>query len=289
MRSLIFLAPDLVSVPAILKSPKLDPIWHEVLLNQMQRLRGKLYLADGDIERWQLTVDERHYQPADDVSWHLLTLDDALVTGCARLHVHTRQVSFSDLGVSRCAQAHSSIWGLPLRNSVTRDLEFARNEGLRFVEAGGWALVPELRSTTEALRIALGSYAFGEALGRSLGPCTATHNHNSSGILRRLGATSFFWENCEIPFYYDPTYRCEMEVIRFDSGSPNPRFRSLIDRLRTELQSTPVVCAKRDATTDSTSLQALSLAIQDHQQQPESARAPLDGELLLQEAESGRQ
>jgi hypothetical protein len=288
MRSLVLLVPDLVSVPATFNSAKLNPIAYRVLLHQMQQLRGKLYLADGVIERWQLTVDERFLQPADNLSWHLLALDDDLVTGCARLQVHVQDASFSDLGVSRSAQAHSSIWGFPLRNAVTQDLKLARSEGLRIVEAGGWALAPELRCTTEALRIALGGYAIGDALGGSIGPCTATHNHNSSGILRRLGATPFLWENSEIPPYYDPAYHCDMEVIRFDSRSANPRFQVFIDRLRTELESTPVICATLDAATDSNSLQALSHAIQDHQHQPESANVPPGETSFLREAESRR-
>lgn len=288
MRSLILLAPDLVSVPATFSSAKLNPISYRVLLHQMQHLRAKLYIADGVIERWQLTVDERFLQPADDLSWHLLTLDEELVTGCARLQVHLRDASFSDLAVSRSAQAHSSIWGSALKSVVMQDLKFARSEGLRVVEAGGWALAPELRCTTEALRIALAGYAIGSAFGGSIGPCTATHNHNSSGILRRLGATPFVWENSEIPPYYDPAYHCDMEVIRFDSRSPNPRFQGMIDRLRTELQSTPVFCATLEGGSDSNSLRALSDAIQDHQHQPENANVPPGETSFLREAESRR-
>jgi hypothetical protein len=285
MRSLILLAPDLESVPANFSSAKLDPISHKSLLYKMERLRGKLYLEDGDIEPWQLTVDARHYQPADDHSWHLLALNDESVIGCARLQFYTRAASFSDLGVSRCAQAHDPMWGSALQNSVTRDLQLARKEGLRFAEAGGWALAPELRHTTEALRIALGCFALGAVFGGSLGLSTATFNHNSTGILQRLGAVNLTWEDSNIPPYYDPFYRCEMEVIRFDSRSPNPRFRVPVERLRTELQATPVVCARLDAAIESTSLQALSQALQVHRGEPMPATVPLDENLVLQDVE----
>jgi len=276
MRSLALLAPDLAAVPSVFVT-ELNRVSHNGLLHQLQRLRGGLYLEDDAIEHWQLTMDERHDVPADWLSWHLLTLDDDLVTGGARLRVHARNASFSDLGVAESAQAASPMWGIALADSVSRDLERARSEGLRFVEAGGWALVPELRCTTEALHIALGGFAVGGLLGGALGLCTATVRHHSASILRRLGAGSFVWQGREVPPYYDAAYRCEMEVLRFDSRTPNPRFQPLIEGLREELLAQPVLCASVDAAT-SRSLRSLDHVVQGY---PREAGAPLETETPL--------
>jgi hypothetical protein len=35
-----------------------------------------------------------------------------------------------------------------------------------------------------------------------------------------------------VPSYYDPAYDCEMELLRFDSRRPNPKYAGVIERLR---------------------------------------------------------
>src|SRR5258708_37233621 len=66
-----------------------DPIRHERLLAEVQRLRGTVYLADGAIQASGLTFDGRHIQAADDLSWHLLTIGrDGLVNAGIRYLSH---------------------------------------------------------------------------------------------------------------------------------------------------------------------------------------------------------
>ena len=137
----------------------------------------------------------------------------------------------------------------------------AESELLRYVEAGGWALAPELRCTTEALHIALASYALGELLGGCLGLSTATVRHHSSSILRRLGGNTLVWDGRPLPPYYDPAYRCEMEIVRFDSRLPNPKYQALVNQLKAELAMAPVFCASQGTEdVDSQSRQLLSLS-----------------------------
>jgi hypothetical protein len=157
--------------------------------------------------------------------------------------VYLPPTAFSDLGVSQSAQARCSQWGSALRKSVSLDLLLAETELLRYVEAGGWALAPELRCTTEALHIALASYALGELLGGCLGLSTATVRHHSASILRRLGGSTLVCDGRPLPPYYDPAYRCEMEIVRFDSRMPSPKYQALVDQLKAELALAPVFCA----------------------------------------------
>jgi hypothetical protein len=42
----------------------------------------------------------------------------------------------------------------------------------------------------------------------------------------------------ELPANHDPRYKCEMHVLRFDSGLPNPRYAAWIEQFRTA----PVIC-----------------------------------------------
>lgn len=286
MRGLTILAPTVALLSSAFTQAEFNPASYRALLDQIQRLRGKLYLEDGAIEHWHLTVDERYHLPSDDVSCHLLAVNQGCVTGGARLQIHSGDASFSDLAVSHSAQAHSAAWRAALRNAVSRDLQYARSNGLRFIEAGGWALTPELRCTTEALRIALSSFAIGKLLGGAVGLCTATVRHHSSSILRRLGAHALIWDGREIPRYYDPAYGCEMEVMRFDSHSPNKRFQGWIDQLEKELQSAPVFCANIAAAAESESLLALSGALGRDKYAPGSGDPAALNTLLCEEAET---
>lgn len=241
-RIFVVLAPAMTPVPATFEHCFVDDAEYSARLARLQRLRGRIYLEDGAIEQWQLTEDGRHCLDSDRRSWHLLSVEREQVKGCARVQVYAPTVSFSDLTVARSAQARCAVWGPVLEKAVTAQLHAATAQQLNFAEPGGWALAPELRCTTEALHIALGSYALGELLGGCLGLSTATVRHGSASILRRLGGKPFVWETHALPRYYDPAYRCEMEIVRFDSREPSPKYKPLVERLKAELMGARVVC-----------------------------------------------
>jgi len=44
-----------------------------------------------------------------------------------------------------------------------------------------------------------------------------------------------------MPRYYDPRYDCQMEILRFDSARPNPRFEPWIEELKHHLSTIPVI------------------------------------------------
>jgi hypothetical protein len=99
----------------------------------------------------------------------------------------------------------------------------------------------QFRGTTDALRIALAAYALAESLGGCIGITTATCRNRSSSILRRIGGRSLEAGGVEIPPYYDPFYRCDMEILRFDSAAPNPKFTSLFARMQDEITQAQVI------------------------------------------------
>jgi hypothetical protein len=80
------------------------------------------------------------------------------------------------------------------------------------------------------------------------------------GDLRRLGAASLAWNGQILPTYYDLTYRCEMEVVAFDSRRPHPRFQGMVEQLKKELMLAPVYCGSH--VTDAMSIAALARAMQ---------------------------
>jgi hypothetical protein len=243
-RQFVLLAPNR-SASAQFDQASCDSWHHNQLLTAVQRLRGRTYVADGAIQQSDLSADGRHIQEADDLSWHLLTLDgNGEVLACIRYHAHQPTVKFSELSVAASGIARSSQLGPKVRAAIEAQLDCARERGIWYVELGGWALSESLRCSTEAIRTLLTVYALSQVHGGALGLSTATTRHHSSSILRRIGGRTLRSNGAEIPSYHDPHYNCEMELLSFDSQAPNARYSVWIDDCRQMLHQVPViVCA----------------------------------------------
>jgi hypothetical protein len=241
-QQLILLAPYGVPVPARFRNVRIDPRRYGSILVDMQKLRGRIYLEDGAIGHDQLDRNGRHRSEADTESWHLLTLDDkGSVSGCVRYHAHRNTVSFQDLGLRKCALAECRQWGSKLQAAVDTVLVAARQQAISYVEVGGWALAKERRCTGEALRTALATYGLAQVLGGCVGIATATVRNRSSSILRRIGGGALEVDGEQLPGYYDPQYKCQMEIVRFTSSSPNPKYWRWIDQIAATLLNVPVL------------------------------------------------
>jgi hypothetical protein len=220
-----------------------DASIHALRLAEVQKLRGRIALHEGAVDPAQLLADGRHVQPADRHSWHLLTLDEhGRVAACMRYLPHRRDAGFNDLAISRSTLAHSKTWGHQLRKAVEADLRHSRQRGCSYVELGGWVISEALRCTTEALRMIATAYAFAQLCGGALGITTASTRRCSSAILKRIGGQQLQARGKELPSYYDAQYRCHMEVLRFDSSRPNPRYGKFMDACRSSLRDVPVIC-----------------------------------------------
>lgn len=241
-RDFIVLAPPDSQVPDSFLNVEDNPQLHTALLTQMQMLRGTIYLQDGAITPSQLCAKGRHRHPVDQKSWHLLAVTrDGRVRGGARYRETSNRTAFSQLTIGVSSLAQSIVWGAKVRAAVEAELEEARRKDVAYVEFGGWALAEELRCKTEGLRIALAVYSLAQSLGGCIGISTATRRHRSSSILRRIGGLPLVADGMELPAYYDPQYGCEMEILRFDSNSPNPRYNWWIEQIRDHLRTVPVI------------------------------------------------
>lgn len=242
-RRLVLLAPSKSSVPRAFTRAGVEEGNYCKILSAVQRLRGTVYVEDGAIKPHQLTHDDRYAVPADERSWHLVTLDEhGNVTGCARYCLHSSRVTYSELGVSDSALAASPQWGHLFRSAICNELALARASRVGFAELGGWALHSEYRCTTEALRIALGTYSLASLLGEAVGVSTATVRNCSASILQRLGGHRLEVAGVTLPAYNDPQYNCDMEILRFDSKRPAERFARWIAGIRDQMLDVPVIC-----------------------------------------------
>ena len=241
-KRLVLVAPPNVSLPGAFTNVTSDRDRHKQLVEEMQRLRGSVYLQDGAVQPHQLTADGLHRTAEDERSWHLLMLNSRQkVSSCAWYMEHDEEARFEHLRVRSCALAQAADWRDRLPEAIDSELRRAREAGLRYAEVGGWAVAKGSRCTSEGLLLALAAYSLGRRLGGVLGLTTATVRHSSSTILRRLGGSLLEVGGAIVPPYYDPKYKCEMELLRFDSRRPSPKYDGLIDLLGKRLGHVSVV------------------------------------------------
>jgi len=239
---IVLLAPSMDSVDDVFRNVEVDAPRHGQLLRNVQKLRGSICLKDGAIHARQLTRDGLHRTPEDEKGWHLLLLNQQQqVSACALYLEHDNTVAFERLRVRECPLAENEDWHPRLVNAIQSELARARRDGLQFVELGGWAVSEQSRGTVDPLALALAVYAFSRRCGGALGMTTATFRHCSGTILKRLGGSRFEVDGVALPPYYDPKYECIMELLRFDSRRPNPKYIRLIDQIRSKLANILVI------------------------------------------------
>jgi hypothetical protein len=239
----VVLPPSKLEVPSIFRNVEVNNRSHDELFAEMQRFRGSVYKKDGAIQANELSADGRHRMSIDEACWHVLSLDSqGRVVSCLRYLDESQASSFDNLWVRHAALTRCPKLGPQFRTAVEDRMYRARLMSMRFGEVGGWAVAESHRWTLEPLRIILATYGLLELLGGSAGVATATFRHSSAMILRRIGLCSMEAEGQELPPYYDPHYRCQMEVLHYDSRCPNPKYRDWVLELADHLVTAPVVC-----------------------------------------------
>lgn len=240
-RQYVLLAPD-QNAASQFDQASVDPSRHQRLLAGAQRLRGRIYVQDGAIQPSDLSADDLHIQAADSQAWHLLTVDEnEAVIACIRYFAHEPSVRFSELSLAGSGIVQSPQFGTRVREAVETELDGARRRGVWYVELGGWAVCESLRCTTEAIRTLLTVYALSQVRGGAVGLSSATTRHHSSSILRRIGGRPLRAKGIEVLSYYDAQYNCEMELLGFDSETPNQRYAGWIRDCREALHRVPVI------------------------------------------------
>jgi len=239
----VVLPPSKLAVPDIFRNVEVSTRRYDELFTAMQRFRGGVYVEDGAIQRGDLASDGRHRVSIDEDSWHVLSVDSrGRVVSCLRYLDETHASNFDDLWVKQAALSGCPKLGRRFRRAVEQRMDQARKMHVGFGEVGGWAVAEDHRWTLEPLRIILATYGLLELLGGCAGVATATFRHSSAMILRRIGLSTIGAGDQELQPYYDPHYRCQMEVLQFDSRQPNPKYLGWVQELGALLTAAPVVC-----------------------------------------------
>jgi len=238
---LLLLTPSAVPPPNYFGRASIDKRRHRKLVQETQRLRGSVYLHDGAIRREELSPGGLHTTPQDHRSWHLLLMNGQHVTGCIWYLEHEMPTTMTDLRVHRCPLLETDEWSPRLRNAIESEIARAEGDRVPYAEVGGWAVSHETQRPADGFLLAMAAYSLSRILGGAIGVTTATRRHSSAQILRRLGLAPLAIDGTPIPGYYDPKYRCDMELLRFDSRNSNPKYHGAIEVLKRHLASVEVV------------------------------------------------
>jgi hypothetical protein len=241
-QQLVLVAPPQASSFDGFNNVTCDSAENSRLIHEMQTLRGSIYLDEGNVKRRELTLDGRHQTAEDHKSWHLLMTDDrGHVRSCALYLLHENANSVQDLRLRHCPLVKRAESRDRVKGAVESEIARARRLNLRFAELGGWAISKERRGTPEGLMMALATYGLSRMLGGALGITTANVAHSCSSILRRLGGAYLEFEGAAIPSYFDTRYNTEIDLLRFDSRYPSPKYAELIETVMTKLSNVSVV------------------------------------------------
>ena len=192
-RRLVLLAPANAFIPKIFHDARESFQDHRTLLSELQRFRGRVYLADGAIEQSDLT-DGRHVAAADDHSWHFIVHDpNGDIAGCIRYQAHDLGSLLLRLSVFNSSLAACPEWGPTLKRAVESEITLAKTRQLSFVEVGGWAVAEHVRGTAEPLKLGLVAYSLGRLMGGAVGLCG--NSHPASLFVRQFcgGLVGVFW------------------------------------------------------------------------------------------------
>ena len=157
--------------------------------------------------------------------------------------VHPRNVVFEDLRISQSALAKCPQRGPALRSAVNAEIRDARITGSAVVEVGGWVLAEKMRRSTEAVRLALGVWAWCRMIGGAVGLATATFRNHSACILGRIGGHPLRHNGEPILQYFEPKFGCDIQILRFASDAYSPRYTSIVESMCYELSLWPVLSA----------------------------------------------
>jgi len=247
-QQLVLVAPPQASFDGAFKNVSNDSAENTRLIHEMQTLRGSIYLEEGNVKRRELTADGRHVTPEDDKSWHLLMTDErGRVRSCVLYLEQDAANSIEDLRLRECPLVTCPASGSKVTVAVESEMGRARRAGLGFAELGGWAISKERRRSPDGLMMALAAYGLCRMLGGALCITTANVAHSCSSILRRLGGAYLEFEGAPIPSYFDPRYNTAIDLLRFDSRSPSPKYAELIQIVMSKLANVWVVGGSLDA------------------------------------------
>jgi hypothetical protein len=205
-----------------------DGLFRETILDEIQCLRGRVYLEDGAIAARCLDAQGRFRSELDERSWHLALLNEHMqVAGCIRLTQYQRLRSCRDLKVHELIERMPGPDAAAYRHALQSYVDQTVQEGQAFYEIGGWAVAAQHRNSTKGIILACACWSLAQLLAPGRGVASATLRNQSAPLLRRLGAFSLHHRLKKLTKFFDPVYDCDMELLAFDTAPARDLHRTV--------------------------------------------------------------
>jgi len=207
-------------------------------VSEIQRFRGRVYVADGAIPASALDEAGRHYQEFDFENYHLCLRNwQGRIGGCLRLRLHERTAEVRDLWLHELIKRMHPDMAESCYAALTSLFEMSRRDNVRIGEIGGWAVDEEFRNHRVSTLLPIAGWALYQIVGNAFGVASATRRHHSAAILKRIGGFELKHGDEQLPCFMDDFHGCELELLGFDSRRPNPKYEKLVTDLKAFLLS----------------------------------------------------
>ena len=220
---------------------------HHRRLEQIQRLRGRVYVEDGALHPSLLDTDGKHLTAFDHDHWHILVTDEQdEVCACFLLIRYPEDARFEDLKLYELIDRMSPALRPIYEASVRAFMSEASGQNLGFGEVAAWAVRGDVRNRPSSLMFSFAAWALYQLLGESLVVGAPTTRHNAATILRRIGGFPLRFSGFPLQRFYDDRYGCDMEIIGFNSCEPLLKYSPIILEIRDHME-TLIKCSPRFA------------------------------------------
>jgi hypothetical protein len=236
---------ELIIIPPLFPTPDCDCVIGENFssiaehcdaISEVQRFRGRVYVADRAIPASALDEKGRHSQDYDFENYHLcLRSLEGQIRGCFRLRLHELAAEVRDLKLYEVIERMPCDLAERCLSALISLFESSSREGLRIGEVGGWAIDEQLRHHCAATLLPFAAWSLYQIVGNALVVASATTRHHSSAILKRIGGFALMNGSKELPRFMDDFHGCEMELLGFDSRRPHPKYEKVVADLKSFL------------------------------------------------------
>jgi hypothetical protein len=204
------------------------PANYDEALSGIQRLRGRRYFADGAIPPAALDAQGRHVTAEDEQSYHL-ALWNGEVQGCLRVRLYPRPSRpLTEFRVYDLIRRMPDELAKHYNAGMDEFINAYRARGFEPGESGGWAINPKYQNDPAMLALPLAGWSFSRIHSRLIWVAAAAERNGSTKILKRLCGWRLKLAGQELPPFYDAAYKCQMELLCFDSDIINPRFEPAV-------------------------------------------------------------
>lgn len=213
-------------------------------IEAIQRFRGRTYLTDGAIPSESLDDTGGHRSAADHGCWHIVALDSDRLCGCIRLSVVAAHADLRELQLASVIDRLAPAARLRVWEAVEQHSQWSTSTYGQFGEVSGWAVAAGNRRSSTSIILPLACWSLYRILGNVAPIAVATTRHGSAHILKRLGGFDLSAAGSKLDPFYDEYYRCDLQILGFDSRCPDVRYAGVVDAIERHFRAnpTPVSC-----------------------------------------------